>query len=78
MAKLMQASLCSFGLNAAFRFLVPSYIIHLTSLGCFLAKRGFSSGWVEISKEIDGVAEVFLLVGLKSRKRLMVWLGAFI
>ena len=26
----------------------------------------------------NGKSEVFLLVGLKSRKRLMVWLGAFI
>ena len=27
----------------------------------FLAKRGFSSGWVEISQEIDGVAGGFYL-----------------
>ena len=43
-------------------FPLTSYIIHLTSLGCFLARR----------------AGFFLLVGLKSQKRLMVWLGAFI
>ena len=37
-------------------FPLTSYIFWL-----FLAKRGFSSGWVEISKEIDGVAACFYL-----------------
>ena len=38
-------------------FPLTSYIFRLY----FLAKRGFSSGWVEISKEIDGVAGCFYL-----------------
>ena len=43
------------------RFPLTSYILHHTSLSCFLEKRGFSSGWAEISKEIDGVAGCFYL-----------------